>query len=89
MLNYMEFYGDILVVKSYLRFLRKSKESKEIGPLRVGEIRRNPATIALIVFFVYVIAGSNGFERVAVLPIGLVRKALFTIPHFRHVFLNL
>ena len=32
MLNYMEFYGDILVVKSYLRFLRKSKESKEIDP---------------------------------------------------------
>ena len=58
-------------------------------PLRVGKIRRNPATIALAKFFVYVIAGSNAFERVAVLPIGLVRKALFTIPHFRHIFLNL
>ena len=33
--------------------------------------------------FVYVIAGSNGFERVAVLPIGLVRKATFHYSRFR------
>ena len=47
-------------------------------------IRRNPATIALVKLFVYVIAGSNGFERVGPksdLP-------LFTIPHFRHIFPN-
>ena len=33
--------------------------------------------------FVYVIAGSNGLERVAVLPIGLVRKATFHYSRFR------
>ena len=55
-------------------------------------IRRNPATIALVKLFVYVIAGSNGFERVAVPPIGVGPKSglpLFTIPHFRHIFPNL
>ena len=45
------------------------------GPLRIGGIRRNPATIALAKFFTYVIAVSIGFQRVAVPPIGSVRKA--------------
>ena len=44
----------VLVVTSYLRIRRKSKESKEIDD-RIGQV------------FVYVIAGSNGFERVVVL----------------------
>ena len=80
MLNYIEFYGD--------GFGRDviSADSPEIEgiegnwPLRVGEIRQNPATIVLAKFFVYVIAGSDGFERVAVLPIGSVRKAPFYSP---------
>ena len=55
-------------------------------PLRVGEIRRNPATIALAKFFVYVIAGSNGFERVVVLPIGLVRKGAVNDCHLEIFF---
>jgi len=42
--------------------------------LREGEIRRDPATIALVKFFTCVIAGSIVFERVAELTIGLVRK---------------
>ncbi len=33
--------------------------------------------------FAYVIAGSNGFERVVVLPIGSVRKAAFHYSRFR------
>ena len=33
--------------------------------------------------FVCLIAGSNGLERVAVLPIGLVRKAAFHYSRFR------
>ena len=42
----------------------KSKDSKEIDD-RIDQV------------FVYVIAGSNGFERVAVFRIGSVRKAAF------------
>ena len=34
-------------------------------------------------FFVYVITGSNGFQRVVVLPIGSVRKATFPYSRFR------
>ena len=33
--------------------------------------------------FVYVITGSNGFQRVVVLPIGSVRKATFPYSRFR------
>ena len=33
--------------------------------------------------FVYAIAGSNGFERVVVLPMGSVRKAAFHDSRFR------
>ena len=49
-------------------------------PLRVGKIRRNPARIALAKFFPTssrVPTSFNGFQRVAVLPIGWVRKAAF------------
>ncbi len=61
----------VLVVTSYLRIRRKWKESKEIES---GQV------------FVYAIAyvRSNGFERVAVLPIGLVRKAP-TLSHPTHL----
>ncbi len=44
-------------------------------PSHREKIRRIQATITSANFFVYVIAGSNGIERVAVLPIGLVWKA--------------
>ena len=45
------------------------------GPFKIGEIRLNPATIALAKFFANIIAGSIGFRRVAELAIGFVRKA--------------
>ena len=67
MLNYMEFYGD--------GFGRKSKESKEIDPSGRGkfaEIRRRSHWPR---FCLRHRTGSNGFEWVAVLPIGSVRKA--------------
>ena len=40
-------------------------------PHRMGKIGRCPA---LAKFFAYVISGSIGFQRVAVLAIGLIRK---------------
>ena len=51
-----------------------------------GEIRRNPATIALAKFLAYVIAGSIGFRRVAVLAIGLVRKGAVNDCHLEIFF---
>ncbi len=42
--------------------------------LRVEELRRNPATIALANFFAHVIVGSIGFQRVALRAIGFVRN---------------
>ena len=51
--------------------------------LQMKEIRRNPATIAMAKFFADVSAGSNGFERVAVLLIGSVRKAAFHYSRLR------
>ena len=65
----------VLVVTSYLRIRHKIEGIEGNRLLRAGKILRNPATITLLKFFIYVIAGSNGFERVAVLPIGSVRKA--------------
>ena len=53
------------------------------GPFRERDIRPYPATTALATCFVYVIAGSIGFERVSVLTIGLVRKGLFYYSRFR------
>ena len=50
--------------------------------LQMGEIRRNPATIATAKFFTDVGAGTNGFERVAVLSIGSVRKTAFRYSRF-------
>ena len=66
----------------------KSKESKEIDPQgRKNSPKSGQDRIGQV--FVYVIAGSNGFERVAVLPIGSVRKAAFhdsEKPHFLDIF---
>ena len=75
MLNYIEFCGD-----GFGRDVISADSPQFEGIegnrlLRAEEIRPNPATIALVKFFVYVMAGSNWFERVAVLPIGSVRKA--------------
>ena len=83
MLNYIEFCGD-----GFGRDVISADSPQFEGIegnrlLRAEEIRPNPATIALVKFFVYVIAGSNAFERVAVLPIGLVRKAAFHYSRFR------
>ena len=83
MLNYREFYGDGLVVTSYLRIRRKSKESKEIDPSGWGKFAEIVGDDRIGQVFVYVIAGSNGFERVAVLPIGSVRKVAFHYSRFR------
>ena len=62
----------VLVVTSYLRI--RQIEGIE-GNGMIGEICRNTATIALAKFFAYIIAGSIGFQRVAVPAIGSVRKA--------------
>ena len=75
MLNYIEFYGDglgrdvisadspnIQVIEGNRR-LRVGKSSPKSGDDRIGPV------------FVYVIAGSNGFERVRAGSSGLVRKA--------------
>ena len=51
----------------------------------MGELGQNPATIGLAKFFAYVCASSIGFERVAVLAIGLVRKGAVNNSRF-HIF---
>ena len=83
MLNYIEFYGDALGRDVVSADSPKIEGIEGNGPLTVGEIRRNPATIASAKLFFYVIAGSNGFERVAVLPIGSVRRAAFHYSRLR------
>ena len=45
----------------YLQIGRKTKESKEIDPFGIGELRRNPATIALAVSCLR----HRGFDRVS------------------------
>ena len=71
----------------YSRFMlfgfNEENPRKSISFQRAEELRLNPATIALAKFLTYIIAGSNGFERVAVLPIGSVRKAAFRYSRFR------
>ena len=75
MLNYTNFYMlRVFVMTLYLRIRHKIEGIEGNRPLRVGEIRRNPATIALAKFFSYVIVGSIGFQQVAVLAIGSVGK---------------
>ena len=59
MRNYVELYGggfgrDVISADS-----PKIEGIEGNRPPRVGETRRNPATIARVKFFVYVIAGSN------------------------------
>ena len=76
--NYIQFYGDGFGRDVIAADSPKIEGIEGNRPLRAKEIRRNPATIALVKFFVYVIAGSNGFERVGPKS-GL---PLFTIPHF-------
>ena len=62
MLNYIEFCGD-----GFGRDVISADSPQFEGIegnrlLRAEEIRPNPATIALVKFFVYVIAGSNGLS---------------------------
>ena len=87
MLNYIEFYDDGFGRDVISADSPKIKGIEGNGPLRGGEIRQNPATIALAKFFLSrssrVRTGLSGFERVAVLPIGLVRKAAFHYSRFR------
>ncbi len=54
----------------YLRIHRKRRIQRKSTHFGWWEIRRNQATIALANFFAYVIAGSIGFQRVAVVAIG-------------------
>ena len=67
------------ITTPYLRIHRKWKELKEIDP----KIRRNLVTVAWAKSFTYIIAGSIGFERVAVVTIGLVRKGAVDYLRFR------
>ena len=65
----------------------KNEGIKGNRALRKEKIRRNRATIALAEFFAHVIAGSIGFQRVAVLEIGSVRKgAQFAVLGFFQMF---
>ena len=82
MLNYIELYGDGFGRDVISADSPKIEGIERNGPLGVGKIRRNQA-IASVKFFFYVIAGANGFERVAVLPIGSVREAAFHYSRFR------
>ena len=59
---------------------------EENPSIQAGKIRWNPATIALAKFFsswTPVIAGSIGFQRVAVVAIGLVQKGAVDDWRFR------
>ena len=83
-------YNFVLVVSC--RDTHSSDSPKNEGikgnrALRVEKIRRNRATIALAEFFAHVIAGSIGFQQVAVLEIGSVRKgAQFAVLGFFQMF---
>ena len=68
----------VLVVTCNCGFAGTIERIEGNRPLRVGKIRRNRATIALAKFLSTlsrVPTSLSGFQRVAVLPIGLVRKA--------------
>ena len=62
--HYIELYGEGLSRDVISADSPKIEGIEGNRPPRVGETRRNPATIARVKFFVYVIAGSNGFERI-------------------------
>ena len=65
----------VLVVTSYMRIRRKHRKNrgKSTPQGRKNSPKSGQDRISQV--FTYVIAGSNGFEWVAVLPIGSVRKA--------------
>ncbi len=68
----------MVFVIPYLRIRLKSKESKEIDSAEEGKL-----VDRIDQLFAYVIAGSIGFERVAVLAIGLVRKGAVNDSQYR------
>ena len=90
MLNYIEFYGDGFGRDVTSAGSPKIEGIEGNGPLRVGEIRRNPATIPLAKFCLR----HRGFKRVRASCRAADRVGpksdlpLFTIPYFRHVFPN-
>ena len=71
-LSYIKFYTDGFGHDVTSADSPKIEGIEENRPLRVGEICQNQATIELAMFFVYVIAGSIGFQRVVVPVIGAV-----------------
>ena len=62
------------------KFLKMAGSPKSLATPVIEASKRGDDPIGQV--FVQVIAGSNGFERVAVLPIELVRKAAFHYPRF-------
>ena len=68
----------VFVMTPYMRIRHKIEGIEGNRAFRAGEIRRNPTTIGLTKFFFptssWVWSGLTGFERVAVLAIGLVWK---------------
>ena len=63
------------------KFLKMAGSPKSLATPVIEASKRSDEPIGP--GFVQVIAGSNGFERVAVLPNGLVRKAAFHYSRFR------
>ena len=62
MLSYIKFYADPCRDALFLDCWLKIEGIEGNGPQRVGEIRRNPATIALAKFFCL---RHRGFDRVS------------------------
>ena len=67
----------ILVVMSNLRIRRKNRKNRRKSTPQGRENSSKSGDDRIGQVFSYVIAGSNGFQRVAVLRIGSVRKAAF------------
>lgn len=68
-----------MVMTPYLWIRRKAKESSEIVPEGFDFLGH------ILTFFTYIIVGSIGFRRVAVLAIGSVRKETIDDSRF-HLF---
>ena len=68
---------DILVVTSYRQVRRKNRKNRRKSTPQGRKISPKSGDDRIDQVFSYVIAGSSGFQRVAVLRIGSVRKAAF------------